>query len=60
MPVTHSMQRGILWAMSSVLKFCLRVPLTHSAHLEAVRVGDLVGGDDVRPIGAKVSRDFIW
>jgi hypothetical protein len=30
------------------------------AHREAMRVGDLVGGDDVRAIGAKVSRDFIW
>ena len=27
---THSMQRGILWAMSSVLKFCFSSPFTHS------------------------------
>ena len=30
MEVTHSMQRGILWAMSLVLKFCMSVPFTQS------------------------------
>ena len=30
MEVTHSTQRGILWAMSLVLKFCMSVPLTQS------------------------------
>ncbi len=30
MLVTHSMQRGILWAMSLVLNACLTVPFTES------------------------------
>ena len=47
--VTHSMQRGILCAMSSVLKFCFSVPLTHSRTCSLCGSGDLVGGDDVRP-----------
>jgi hypothetical protein len=27
---------------------------------QLLRILDLVGGDDIGPIGAKVSRDFIW
>ena len=30
MALTHSMHRGILWAMSLVVKLCVSVPFTQS------------------------------
>ena len=57
--VTHSMQRGILCAMSSVLKFCFSSPLTHS--LIGSFCGSAISSLVTRygPIGANVSRDFM-
>ena len=58
--MTHSMQRGILCAMSSELNFCITVPLLVST------IGSLCGSlissavTMYGPIGANVSRDFIW
>ena len=51
MEVTHSMQRGILWAMSLVLKSCLSTPFTQSRTCEPMRVGDLIGSHEVGPDG---------
>ena len=47
--VTHSMQRGILCAMSSELNFCITVPLLVSTIGSLCEVLDLVGGDDIGP-----------
>ena len=46
--------------MSSVLKFCISSPLFHS--LICSFCGSLISSLVTRngPIGAKVSRDFIW
>jgi len=59
MEVTHSTQRGILLRQSLVLKFCFTVR-SREPDLPLMRVGDLVGGHEPGPSGAKVSRDFIW
>src|SRR6476620_3658516 len=58
--VIHSIQRGILWAMSLVLKFCLSSPFTHSliCRLFTSRISSAVTMHG--PIGQNVSRDFIW
>src|SRR3984885_13206071 len=57
--VTHSMQRGMLCAISSVLKSCFTSPLTHS--LIGTLWGSWISSAVTRygPIGANVSRDFI-
>ncbi len=54
------MQRGILCAMSLELKFCLSTPFTHRriCSLCGSRISSAV--TMYGPIGAKVSRDFIW
>ena len=58
--LTHSMQRGILCAMSLVLNFCITCPLFVSVMSRfcgsAISSAVTMQG----PIGAKVSRDFIW
>ena len=60
MELTHSMHRGILWAMSLVLKFCLSVSFTQS--LTCNRCGSRTSSavTSQGPMGAKVSRDFVW
>src|SRR5215469_16953129 len=57
--VTHSMQRGMLCAMSSVLKSCINVPLFHSLIGTLCGLGTSSLVTRYGPIGANVSRDFI-
>ena len=56
---SHSMQRGILCAMSLVLKFCIKVPLFDSRICSFCGSGISSLVTIHGPIGAKVSRDFM-
>jgi len=42
------------------VEILLEHAVTHRRICRLMRVADLIGGDEAGPMGAKVSRDFIW